>query len=53
MKFLISDTFTDSLARLTGDEQKTVTLLCHFIKIFLAKFAGAGKIAAMNAPTAS
>ena len=24
MEFLIADTFTDSLARLTGDEQKTV-----------------------------
>ena len=24
MKFLIADTFTDSLARLTGDEQKAV-----------------------------
>jgi len=24
MNFLISDTFTDSLARLTGDEQKAV-----------------------------
>ena len=24
MEFLISDTFTDSLSRLTGDEQKTV-----------------------------
>lgn len=24
MQFLIADTFTDSLARLTGDEQKVV-----------------------------
>ena len=29
MEFRIADTFTDSLARLTGEEQKSVKTMCY------------------------
>src|SRR5262245_40943572 len=37
MEFLIADTFTDSLARLTGDEQKAVKTTAFDLQIKPAK----------------
>ena len=40
MDFLIADTFTDSLARLTGDEQKTVKTTAFDLQIRTQPVAG-------------
>lgn len=57
MDFLIADTFTDSLARLTGDEQKAAKTTAFDLRINPANpgnsFHNSGRCAATRTPGSS